>query len=47
VRALQGMVKGADMRILLACAIVIATAVSVGGCFHHAQEVVSEPLKVG
>ena len=35
------------MRIFLACAIVLATAIGVGGCFHHQQEVVSEPLKLG
>jgi hypothetical protein len=34
------------MRFLIACAVVIATTVALGGCFgHHQQVVVSEPLK--
>jgi len=35
------------MRLLIACAIVIATTIALGGCFgHHQQVVVSEPLKL-
>jgi hypothetical protein len=33
------------MRIFMACAIVIATAIGVAGCFHHQQTVATEPLK--
>ena len=37
--------KGADlMRVLIACAIVISTALGLAGCFHHQQAVVQEPL---
>jgi hypothetical protein len=36
------------MRLFLACAIIISTAIGLGGCFgHHQKEVVSEPLKLG
>jgi hypothetical protein len=35
------------MRLLIACAIVIAATIALGGCFgHHEQVVVSEPLKL-
>jgi hypothetical protein len=33
------------MRVFLACAIVIAAAIGVSGCFHHQQAVTQEPLK--
>jgi hypothetical protein len=33
------------MRLFLACAIVLATAIGVAGCFHHQQAVATEPLK--
>jgi hypothetical protein len=33
------------MRVFLACAIVIAAAIGLGGCFHHTQTVTQEPLK--
>jgi hypothetical protein len=33
------------MRILIACSIVIAAAIGLGGCFHHEQAVVQQPLK--
>ena len=37
--------KGADlMRVLIACAIVISTALGLAGCFHHQQAVVAQPL---
>jgi hypothetical protein len=32
------------MRIFVACAIVLATAIGVAGCFHHQQAVVQEPM---
>ena len=35
------------MRVLIACVVVMATTIAVGGCFgHHQQMVVSEPLKL-
>jgi hypothetical protein len=34
------------MRVLVAAAIVIATAVSVTACFHHQEQVYTEPLKL-
>jgi hypothetical protein len=38
-------VEGAElMRVLIACAIVISTALGLAGCFHHQQAVVQEPL---
>jgi hypothetical protein len=33
------------MRIFVAFAIIIATALGVAGCFHHEQAVVQEPMK--
>jgi len=34
------------MRVLLACAIIISTALGLGGCFwHHQQAVATQPLK--
>lgn len=33
------------MRVLIACAIIITATLGLGGCFHHDQQVVSEPLK--
>jgi uncharacterized protein HemX len=33
------------MRVLIACAIVISAAIGLGGCFHHQQQMVQEPLK--
>jgi hypothetical protein len=33
------------MRVLIACAIVISAAIGLGGCFHHQQTMVQEPLK--
>jgi hypothetical protein len=36
------------MRVLIACAIIISTAIGVTGCIgHHEKAVVAEPLKVG
>ena len=35
------------MRALIVCAIIITTAVGLGGCFHHAQAVTQQPLKLG
>jgi hypothetical protein len=35
------------MRVLIVCAVVITAAVGLGGCFHHAQTTVQEPLKLG
>jgi hypothetical protein len=35
------------MRALIVCAIVITAAVGLGGCFHHAQAVTQQPLKLG
>ena len=32
------------MRVLVACVIVISTALGLAGCFHHQQAVVQEPL---
>jgi hypothetical protein len=38
--------RGTDMRILIACAIIISAAVGLGGCFwHHQQAVATQPLK--
>jgi len=34
------------MRIVFAVAVVIATAVGVTGCFHHQEQVYTEPLKL-
>jgi hypothetical protein len=37
---------GADMRVLLAFAIIISAAIGMGGCFwHHQQAVQTQPLK--
>jgi hypothetical protein len=33
------------MRVLIACVIVISAAIGLGGCFHHQQTMVQEPLK--
>jgi hypothetical protein len=38
---------GIDMRALIVCAIVITAAVGLSGCFHHAQTVTQQPLKLG
>jgi hypothetical protein len=35
------------MRALIVCAIVITAAVGLGGCFHHAETVTQQPLKLG
>ena len=35
------------MRALVVCAIIITAAVGLGGCFHHAQAVTQQPLKLG
>jgi hypothetical protein len=35
------------MRALIVCAILITAAVGLGGCFHHAQAVTQQPLKLG
>jgi len=35
------------MRVLLATAVIIATAVGVTACFHHQEQVIVEPLKLG
>jgi hypothetical protein len=32
------------MRVFLACAIIITAAVGLGGCFHHHQSVVEQPI---
>jgi hypothetical protein len=32
------------MRVFIAFAIIITTAVALGGCFHHQQAVVAEPI---
>ena len=33
-----------QMRVLLACAIIITTAVGLAGCFHHQQATYAEPI---
>jgi hypothetical protein len=39
---------GLAMRLFIACAIIISTAVGLGGCFgHHEKAVMAEPLKLG
>ena len=35
------------MRALIVCAIVITAAVGLSGCFHHAETVTQQPLKLG
>ena len=40
-RQLKG---GLTMRVLLACAIIITTAVGLAGCFHHQQATYAEPI---
>ena len=35
---------GFSMRVLLACAIIITTAVGLAGCFHHQQATYAEPV---
>jgi hypothetical protein len=35
---------GFSMRVLLACAIIITTAVGLAGCFHHQQATYAEPI---
>ena len=40
-------IGGPDMRLFLACAIIIASAVGMAGCFHHQQAVEATPLKLG
>jgi hypothetical protein len=35
---------GSQMRALLACAIIITTAVGLAGCFHHQQATYAEPI---
>jgi hypothetical protein len=32
------------MRLLLACAILVTAAIGLGGCFHHQQAVVEQPI---
>ncbi len=32
------------MRIVLACTVVITAAIGLGGCFHHNQGVVEQPI---
>jgi hypothetical protein len=36
--------QGGQMRVLLACAIIITTAVALAGCFHHQQATYAEPI---
>src|SRR5215470_10126510 len=38
---------GTDMRLFIACAIIISAAIGMGGCWwhHHAAAVVTQPLK--
>ena len=36
--------QGGQMRVLLACAIIITTAVGLAGCFHHQQATYAEPI---
>jgi len=39
---------GLAMRVLIACALIVATTIGLGGCFgHHEKAVVTEPLKLG
>ena len=39
--------RGIAMRVLIACAIIISTAIGVAGCVgHHEKAVVAEPLKL-
>jgi hypothetical protein len=39
---------GIAMRLFIACAIIISTAIGLGGCWgHHEKAVVAEPLKLG
>jgi hypothetical protein len=35
------------MRVFVICAIVITAAVGLSGCFHHAETVTQQPLKLG
>ena len=35
--------QGGQMRVLLACAIIITTAIGLAGCFHHQQAIYAEP----
>ena len=35
------------MRALIVCAIVITAAIGLSGCFHHAETVTQQPLKLG
>jgi hypothetical protein len=35
---------GSQMRVLLACAIIITAAVGLAGCFHHQQATYAEPI---
>jgi hypothetical protein len=42
--ASKDLTLGADMRVLLACAIIISAAIEMGGCFwHHQAAVVTQP----
>ena len=39
---------GLAMRLFIACAIIISTAIGLAGCFgHHEKAVITEPLKLG
>ena len=35
------------MRALIVCVIVITAAIGLSGCFHHAETVTQQPLKLG
>jgi hypothetical protein len=35
------------MRLLIAAALIISATIGISGCFHHQEQVVVEPLKLG
>ena len=47
VRLPRDLKRGAKMRALIVCAIVITASIGLAGCFHHSQAVTQEPLKLG
>ena len=42
--AREATMMGGQMRVLLACAIIITAAVGLAGCFHHQQATYAEPI---
>jgi len=37
-------ITGVEMRVFIACAIIVTAAIGLGGCFHHQQAVVEQPI---